>query len=1183
MKRAILITILLIVWNLLHSQSTFTLTGKVISKDDQIPLPFAYVQLKGQALGTVTKPDGTFVIHIPKMHRNGTLTFSYLGYQTQEIGIHEIKINKPLTVILKESSTLLQTVTIESKKGLTAKQVLKKVLNNINLNYPQDSFNVQAYYRERLKENGVHIKYADASCSFFLAPYAAKRYPNNRIAIFSPQKGGISTMNSLTMYWGDRLHRGHFNGRTIHEEQVKIIDSRASSNLSQRNMEANIEGGPLNLIGRDRMKYLRYFMDKRKQKKYIFTLQEQQNKAGKWEYVLSFRPKIKPETIDKLAKLNKFKEASKIWRLFYKEIDKPLAGKLFIDPTSFAVTRASYRVPKELKAYFCGYKVMAIQHFDYAIEIEYKQIGAKWFPNWIRQADEFIITDTTTNTVTPYAAISELMILRVNTANVSAFPTQETFPNYDSNTLYDFPLAYHPEYWEKFHKQYPTTIIPKAILEEMGKHEALETQFRRKQERDSTLLAPIATKKPRSHIVHGITLTDDYAWLKDPKNARNNQPVMNYLKAENAYTANYFIPLREHQRSIFQEMAKHIPKAYESLPTYQRGYTYYFKYKEGKAYRVFYRKKDTPNAPEEVLLDENELAKKHVYFSIDRYSISPDNQVMAYWENVMGNDSPTLVFKNLKTGKLLADTLQRTSDLAWIKDGSGFYYSWQEPRTNRSAKIFKHLFGTPQSEDKLIYEEKDSLFYTWIEDTDDFKYILLGTGSFTTTELRYKLNDGKDDHFQLMHPKKDGHRYYASYYKDRFYIASNQNAQNFKIMETAAANPSLENWRELIPQNKKAALIDFKRFDDFMVLNERSNGTDRIKIIDLYTQKSHYIKMKEGNAVINLGANPKTNTKKVRITYSALNTPTEVYDYNMETREKVLLQKDSIHASPFNNLLNHVKMKKLWATAEDGTKIPITLIYRDFLTNRKKNKHVWLTAYGAYGIGNTPNFNRSIIPLINRGIVYAVAHVRGGNDMGEYWHAQGKMMNKKNTFTDFIACAEHLIQTGYTEKGKIIAQGGSAGGLLMGVIANMHPELFQTVILDVPFVDALNTMLDPKLPATAGEYVEFANPHVKEQFEYMRSYAPYNNVKRQAYPNMLFFTGLNDSRVGYWEPAKMVAKLRQMNTSDKIILLKTNFSTGHGGGSGRYAHYQEMAYKYALVFDLMKLHEKQAQAAQVQK
>lgn len=1173
MKKLILLAILLIVWNLAHAQDYITISGKIISKKENIPLPYAYIQLKGVALGTVSKPNGEFTIHIPKRYQNNYLQFSYLGYETKEIAIAKAINLNPLTVILQESNTLLKEVTIESKKGLTAKQLLRKVLQKIPENYVQDSFLMTGYYRETLKENGVYIKYADASCQYFLTPYKGKKIAAKHLDKFNPKSGGISTMNPMSMYWGDRLHRGHFNGQTVKEDQVKMIEARASKNLSKHHMIANIEGGPLSLIGKDRIKYLRYFLDKKNLKKYTFVLSETLAEDGNWQYIITFKPQINTEVLEQIQQLKAANKTHKQWRMFNKHIDKPLAGKLYISPKNFAVTAIEYRIPQELKAHFCGFTTMAIKHFDYSIQLEYQQINGKWFPKHIRQEDEFIVVDTVTNTTTPYAAISELSVLEIKNEAKNTFPKAETFPNYDNNVLYDYPTSYNPDFWQSYHQKYPQTNIGSNISQEMSKSIPLEVQFKLKHLRDSTMQAPIAKKSHTSNTYHNITIEDDYAWLKDTsKHVKSNQAVMHYLNAENDYAENYFAPLRDNQRKIFQEMARLIPKNEKSLPQYSRGYWYYYKYSAGQDYRVFYRKKDQQQAKEEILLDENKLAQQYAYFSIDRYSISPNNQLMAYWENTLGNDTPTLVFKDLKTGKLLTDTLKRTGQIAWLADNSGFYYSWLEPKTNRSIKIFSHKLGQKQSEDQLIYEEKDPLFNIGIETTKDFQYVIISSGSYTTTELRYKRNDTFKGSFQLVQAKEEGHRYYASYYKGRFYIATNQEAKNFKIMEVSANNPSIENWKEIIPHNNKAVITNFKRFDDYLAIGERKNATDRIRIIDLYTNKAHYIKIKGSLSNVRFGYNPKSDTKLIRIVNGALNLPDEVYDYNMETKEKTLIRKDTLSQNPFESVMNHAKVKRTWAYAKDGTKIPITLIYKDFLTNRKENKHLWLTAYGSYGMGNIPNFSRAILPLINRGIVFAIAHVRGGNDMGEDWHDQGKMLKKKNTFADFIACAEHLIDEGYTEKGKIIAQGASAGGLLMGVIANERPELFQTIILDVPFVDALNTLLDPKLPGTVEEYVEFANPNRKKDFEYLLSYSPYNNVKQQAYPNLLFFTGLNDSRVGYWEPAKMIAKLRESNTSDNLILLKTDFNAGHGGSSGRFARYKDIAYKYALIFELIDKH-----------
>ncbi|MGB0524371.1 MAG: S9 family peptidase, partial [Flammeovirgaceae bacterium] len=973
-------------------------------------------------------------------------------------------------------------------------------------------------------------------------------------------------------YWGERLHRGHFNGSTLADDQLKIIQARASENLTKKRMEANIEGGPIGLIGKDRLKYLRYFSDIKNWKMYQFEVGEYQNKEGEWEYVLSFKPTAAASTLKEMkATMKNIYKRIKATRKIH---DQPIAGQIYINQTTYAVSKIKFSVPKDYKELICNYTVMAIKHFDYKVEIDYQEIDSKWYLSKIRQEDEFIFVDTTgTDPITtPYKAIAELVIENIQTTSVKKYANEECFANVDQNTLYEYPLEYDSAFWEKYNEIHPIAVIPSAVRKDMEGEKTLEQQFRDRFIRDENMPAPIARKEPTITKIHGKKLVDNYAWLKDTQTPKQNDSIMNYLEAENDYFNNYVIPYKKTHRKIYNEMVWRISRAQESRPTLHNGYWYSTRYERGEEYPVYYRRADSTGAVKEVLLDVREMAKDQPYYAITGYTVAPNNKLLLYSENTDGSDNSMVYMKDLTTGKRLADSLERVVSLAWIADSKAFYYTKQQPKTNRNYQVYRHVIGTAQQDDELIYEEKDPKFSVSVANTKNYKYIFMATGSTSSGEYYFKKGDDTGE-FQCIAPRQANFSYDISYHTNDsvFYILTDWDAPNGKLMKVSPENPSKENWELVIPENPNALLTGFKKFKKYMTVQERGNASSNVKIINLETNDSHYIKLKDEAAMIGMGYNPKFDTDTLQISYSSLTEKSKRYHYHMETRKQRIIWRDSVVYSGYRSL----KSERVWATASDGTQIPITLVYHKYRVKRG-HKYLWLTSYGAYGSGQGLAFPKQAIPLLDRGVVYAIAHVRGGNDMGRHWYEQGKMFQKKNTFTDFIACAERLIEKGFTEKGKIITQGGSAGGLLMGAVANMRPDLFHTIMLDVPFVDVINTMLDDQLPLTTGEYEEWGNPNEKKEFDYMYSYSPYENVKEQAYPNMIFFTGINDQRVSYWEPAKMVAKLRTHNTSDNVILLHTNMSAGHGGGSGRFAFFSDLAYKYAIVFDIINREEKEA-------
>lgn len=1140
----------------LFSQTKITLKGTVIDSVSQQPLSFSYVSINGVALGTVTNGDGEFVLNIPAAYKDKSVVFSYLGYVRKIYSISALKTLSPLVVPLERDITQIGEVVIKPEKKISAKQLLQKVIKNIDVNYAQEPVYLEGYYRETVAENGAFIAYSDAVVQVHYAPYQEKEYKWSDYRLEA--QNSISSLSNSNMFNGRSLHRGHFHSQTMNQDQAKVIDSRSSKNLTKTDMYANVQAGPLGIFSKDYLKYKAAFFSDKKFKKFDYEIGEVLMKGVGYVYVLSFRTTLSKEIMEELETKNRFKSFNKAAR------NKVLQGKIYIDRDTYAVLKFESSVPAELKEYFCSYTTMNYKHFDYKLNVEYQKIGDKYHLKYLRHEDEFILNDTITNNITPYYAVSQFWVDEVKTEQVELFDLTEVFANLPTNQLFDLPLEYHDDFWDAYTKKDVHAVIPDSIRKDMEVKTPLEKQFADKHKRNDSLQPPIAKQIPTQTTLHNTTLEDDYAWLKQPKNPLRNPDIKEYLIAENEYTDNYFIPLRKSQRELFNEFTSRIDKEDESIPFEEDGYWYQTRWTEEDEYPIYLRRKDGIEIWD-TLMNVNVLAKDKDYYSAGGISVSPNTKMMLYYENTTGSDKVTVKFKNIETAASVKDSLINVSGILWLNDHQ-LLYTLQEPKTNRVYQLKLHDLNTPQQSDSLLFQEDDIQFQIYISKSKSKEYIYLGSASSNTNEVHFMNLKAIDQGFHLMAPREGTHEYSVTDYKNEFYITSNKESVDFEVFKCDESAYAKADWKSFLKPKKESLLTSFVIFDDFLVLGESDKMENRVKIIDKESGKSHYLKIKEDMHLVSPSYNPKFDSDTLRYAISSMKTPAQVWNYNMRTKEERLVKKEVI-----KNFYSGkwIKNERVWAEARDGTMIPITLLYRGYDIHKKNNyKRIFMTSYGSYGIGSESGFNSSVYSLINRGFVYAIPHVRGGGELGQEWHDGGKMMNKRNTFTDFIDCAEFLIEEGYAQKGNIVAEGGSAGGLLMGGIVNMRPDLFKLVILDVPFVDVMNTMLDDKLPLTTIEYEEWGNPNDKKAFEYMLSYSPYENVTAQNYPHMLFTTGVNDTRVGYWEPAKMVAKLRKVKTDDNLLLLKTNLSAGHGGGSGRYDGYKEMAYKYAVIFDI---------------
>ncbi|MFT2010475.1 S9 family peptidase [Pontibacter sp. 13R65] len=673
---------------------------------------------------------------------------------------------------------------------------------------------------------------------------------------------------------------------------------------------------------------------------------------------------------------------------------------------------------------------------------------------------------------------------------------------------------------------------------------------------------PVAKKQPKQLTTHGHTRTDNYYWL----NERENPEVIEYLKAENAYTKQIMAPTEELQQKLFDEIVGRIKQTDESVPYKRKGYFYYSRYEAGKEYPIYARKKGALSAAEEVMLNANERAEGNSYYAAAGMNVSPNNQLLAFGEDTVSRRQYTIRFKNLSTGELLPDRIPNTTGTAvWANDNKTIFYTMKDAAL-RSFKIFSHTLGTPSSQDKEVYHEADETFGTFVYKTKSDKYIIIGSSSTMAQEYRYVDAAKPNTAFKVIQPRERGLEYSVDHFGNNFYIRTNKDgATNFKLMQTPVTKTNKANWKDVIPHRADVFLEETEIFKDYLVLQERKNGLTQLRVKKWNDPKSdYYVDFGEETYTASISINPEFDSQVLRYAYSSLTTPSSTYDLNMQTKKKTLLKEQEV-VGDFNK--ENYEAKRIYATAKDGTKVPISLVYRKGLKLDGSNPTL-LYAYGSYGITMNPSFNSTRLSLLDRGFVYAIAHIRGGQEMGRQWYEDGKLLKKKNTFTDFIDCSEYLIQQKYTNPDKLFAQGGSAGGLLMGAILNMRPDLYKGVHAAVPFVDVVTTMLDTSIPLTTGEFDEWGNPAEKPYYEYMLSYSPYDNVEAKEYPNILVTTGLHDSQVQYFEPAKWVAKLRELKTDNNLLLFHTNMEAGHGGASGRFQPYKETALQYAFFLTL---------------
>ncbi|ERI64350.1 putative protease 2 [Capnocytophaga sp. oral taxon 863 str. F0517] len=677
------------------------------------------------------------------------------------------------------------------------------------------------------------------------------------------------------------------------------------------------------------------------------------------------------------------------------------------------------------------------------------------------------------------------------------------------------------------------------------------------------MMPPKAPKKEKVLEIHNDKRIDPYFWL----NERDTPEVLSYLEAENAYFTEQMKHTEAFQKTLLEEMRSRIKEDDESVPYRYNGYWYYSRFQQGKEYPIYLRREDVPNAVEEVLFDVNEMAEGHKFYQFAEFSVSGDNQWASFSVDTRGRRMYSLFIKNLRTGEILPVEIKNTDGgSCWANDNQTIFYTKIDPQTLRSYKIYRHQLGTSTKEDVLVFHEKDETFNTGIFKSKSERFLIIQSDSTLSSESRFLESATPTGEFKIFQPRERGLEYDIAHYGDFFYVLNNaESATNFKLDKTPIEKTEKAYWQPVIPHQEAIRLEEIDIFKEYLVVTQRYNGLSQIHIIRWDGQGEHYLPFDNETYTASTGLNLDFDTEILRYTYNSMTTPYSVIDYNMRTSEKQVMKEQQVLGGTFDK--ENYTSERLWAIAADGTQIPISIVYRKGI-KRDGSSPLLLYGYGSYGITIEPSFSTTRLSLLDRGFIFAIAHIRGGEYLGRPWYEAGKLLHKKNTFTDFIDCAKYLIANQYTSAAHLYAMGGSAGGLLMGAVINQAPELFHGVVANVPFVDVVTTMLDEEIPLTTGEYDEWGNPHQKEYYHYMLSYSPYDNVCAQEYPNLLVLTGYHDSQVQYWEPAKWVAKLRELKTDNNSLLFYTDMSSGHSGASGRYESLKEIVREYAFLFDL---------------
>lgn len=1118
------------------AQPTISLEGKIIDNNKE-PIVYANISIKGTSKGVVSNSNGYFKIAIPEVHKKDTLQISFIGYHSSFEPIQTFPSGKVKKIVLHDKVFELSGTTIKPETG---REVIIKAISRIPKNYCTEPFYFDAFYRESLIEDSVYTQLAEAACRFHLD---------------SLQK--LDKDQASKNYYADGFYRldeigfpfdGVYDNRTYFypNDQVKIIAARSSEYNSNSLSKFTIIGGPLSLYGCDKVRYQIQFLDVKKIKNYSYEIEAIQNYEHGHVYKIHFK--------QRKNRKRKFSHT----------------GYIYIDTKSYAFVEFDYDVSENFLSYRESGRFNSVRHgiefhqrkpiidkvyfSGSATKIKFNKINDIWFLKNIHQEEELIYLYKKENIEIKVTAIGDLMVNNIILKNVKPFSNDSVFRAIASNDLFNYPFDYNKGFWDNYNILQPTKIEEKAI-NDLQQSQSLEEQFKSKFAYQSELPPPLAKIEPTIKILPFDTINDNYDWLKK----RKDKNAQDYLEAENDYTRNFFLPLFNVQKTLFNEMTKRIPARKEKTTPVKIGkYLYYLIEEKNQNHPRFYRELDTINSDEELILDIPKLAKNKSYYGVGDFDISPNDNILSYSEDITGNGDFYYLFKNLKNKQYLNDTLYNAGSLIWLQNNKAVIYSLRDT-LRRIYQINIHYLNTHQDYDKVIYTETDKSRDLSVDLSKSKEYVFLYSANANEQEVfLINLNKGNIEVEQYSELTSE-YEIHPEHYKNDsvFYIYTNKDAPNWKLcVSPMSSNIQFSNI--IANENQEVILSNYKLLKDHKIFIEQTGLTQQIKIIDK-NNKISFVPIKSKFCTISL-KRTEFDTDSIVYSVSTIGEPAKTFSYNLQSKKVQLLKEKEVLG--FNP--SKYKTELVWATSEDGTEIPIFLFYNKKQSYRKSN-YLLLEAYGAYSSPLSYHFPASYLSLIDRGFIYAKALIRGGAELGDHWSKDGKLLNKMNSFNDFVACSKHLIDEEYTSPDKLVIEGGSAGGLVMGYAINEYPELYQAAILSRPFVDVLNTLLDTTITLTIIDWDEWGNPNNEKYYNYIKSYSPYDNIKKQEYPNMLFITGAKDEQVNYWEPAKMVAKLRAKKTDNNTLLLKTYMSSGHGGVPGKYGFFSEQAMVFSFI------------------
>ncbi len=1122
--RLIYLIFTLLTINLVYGQQFITLEGCITDAETSQPIGFAAISLKNSSIGTVSNTAGYYVFHIPEKKRNDTLLVSSVGYKAFILPLKSI-VGKKLDIKLKPKVYSLSEVAVKPKD---AAEIVRQAIAKIPENYPDKPINMDGFYREMTFENDTCVEMAEAACEFYYKPY------NETVDFRSASDSYFEySENHYNYFWNI------FSAMpTNPDDRLDVIEGRSTNLFHKNHFKVVPRGGPMALTAYDYPKSKYSPLDFERLKKYKFVLDEVSSYEDRQVYVVSFH--------------NKKKKSS-------------LYGKLFIDIKSFAFVKiiANYKINDKIKQTRYWNKALYkkkrkkckdyIKNYQSKYTVNYKKINNKWYLHFI-ESNDFFDYEFSKHYVYKdnrpkynYKLNCKLLINAYTTEDVSSFTNDNNFANSIYSVLYEHDLDYNPNFWKNYNL-IKATPLQDSIIKQLESLEPLEEQFSKQFVKNDSIKAPIAKIVNQTHPVTG--LTDNYYWLQDIENTE----VLKYIRAENEYTKNEMLPLKQHVRNLYNELkARSVKDTSEIKRVLKVGeYTYYFKKPDDGNTENIYRKKEK----EEIVLDIAELKGNNNNLSIIDYFISPDNKIITYLEYFGLGYESNLVVKDIKNKKKYAE-IENVLNVFWKPNSEGFYYTtWN--KINRIDRLMFHKLGTDVSKDELIYYEidKSKEITTTVFDN---RWLLINSSNDLQYNSTYLCDLASKEHSlkKIVYSRK-GYCDNIKICKNTLYSLSYEDGFS-KLYKSSLLNPERSNWEEIL-RTENVEYQDFILLQDYLVIKEKNNMDTRLKIYTLNGEFYKELSFNESTFTVDLFENKElAASNKFRYVYSSLKTPDIVYEYDLGIMKQSVLEEGRVIGYNPGNY----KSELLWATADDGSKIPISLVYNKEKFNRNGKAPLYITTYGFYGGTVSPGFASVRISLLDRGVVFAIAHVRGGSDLGLKWHEKAIELKKKNTFTDFITCVKYLIQKKYTKEGKIIAEGGSAGGAVMGVAANANPELFNSIVLGAPYIDILNSVTDTTAKFSTTDYTEIGNPKKKEVFEYIKSYCPYQNISNQDYPNMLYYIGLNDTKVEYWQSLKSVAKLRALKTDNNKLYLKVDLYAGHNGGE----YYANTAFIYAFILD----------------